>query len=35
MLQVEKRARFITNMGFANFTTAAVDSDDPRIKGAA
>ena len=33
MLHVEKRARFITNMGFANFTTAAVDSDDPRIKG--
>lgn len=32
MLQVEKRARFITNMGFANFTTAAVDTDDPRIK---
>ena len=33
MLHVEKRGRFITNMGFANFTTAAVDSDDPRIKG--
>ncbi len=33
MLQVEKRGRFITNMGFANFTTAAVDSDDSRIKG--
>jgi len=33
MLQVEKRARFITNMGFANFTVAAVDSADPRIKG--
>jgi alkylation response protein AidB-like acyl-CoA dehydrogenase len=33
MLQVEKRGRFITNMGFANFTTAAVDSNDPRIKG--
>jgi len=32
-LRVEKRGRFITNMGFANFTTAAVDSDDPRIKG--
>lgn len=32
MLQVEKRGRFITNMGFANFTTAAVDTDDPRIK---
>jgi len=33
MLQVEKRGRFITNMGFANFVTAAVDSDDERIKG--
>ena len=33
MLQVEKRGRFITNMGFANFVTAAVESDDPRIKG--
>jgi alkylation response protein AidB-like acyl-CoA dehydrogenase len=33
MLQVEKRGRFITNMGFANFVTAAVDSGDPRIKG--
>ena len=32
-LQVDKRGRFITNMGFANFVTAAVDSDDPRIKG--
>jgi len=32
MLQVDKRARFITNMGFANFTTVAVDTDDPRIK---
>jgi len=32
-LQVEKRGRFITNMGFANFVTAAVDSDDDRIKG--
>ncbi len=32
MLQVDKRGRFITNMGFANFTTAAVDTDDPRIK---
>jgi hypothetical protein len=31
MLQVEKRGRFITNMGFANFVTAAVDTDDPRI----
>ena len=33
MLQVEKRGRFITNMGFANFVTAAVDSGDPRIDG--
>lgn len=33
MLQVEKRGRFITNMGFANFVTAAVDTADERIKG--
>ena len=33
VLQVEKRGRFITNSGFANFVTAAVESDDPRIKG--
>ena len=33
VLQVEKRGRFITNMAFANFVTAAVDSADPRIKG--
>src|SRR5689334_8512705 len=33
VLQVEKRGRFITNMGFANFVTAAVETDDPRIKG--
>src|SRR5579884_4290794 len=33
VLEVEKRGRFITNMGFANFVTAAVDSGDPRIKG--
>ncbi len=33
ILHVEKRGRFITNMGFANFVTAAVDSDDDRIKG--
>ncbi|HET7826796.1 MAG TPA: acyl-CoA dehydrogenase family protein [Anaeromyxobacter sp.] len=33
LLQVDKRGRFITNMGFANFVTAAVDSADPRIKG--
>ncbi len=32
LLQVEKRGRFITNMGFANFVTAAVDTADPRIK---
>ena len=34
ILQVEKRGRFITNMGFANIVTAAVDSDDKRFKGA-
>lgn len=33
ILHVEKRGRFITNMGYANVVTAAVDSDDPRIKG--
>jgi alkylation response protein AidB-like acyl-CoA dehydrogenase len=33
ILRVDKRGRFITNMGFANFVTAAVDSGDPRIKG--
>ena len=33
ILQVDKRGRFITNMGFAHFVTAAVDSADPRIKG--
>ncbi|MBI4325706.1 MAG: acyl-CoA/acyl-ACP dehydrogenase [Chloroflexi bacterium] len=32
-LQVDKRGRFITNMGFANVVTAAVDSDDLRLKG--
>ena len=32
-IQVEKRGRFITNIAFANFVTAAVISDDPRIKG--
>lgn len=32
-LAVEKRGRFITNIAFANFATAAVGSDDPRIKG--
>ncbi len=33
MLQVDKRGRFITNIAFANFVTAAVTSEDPRIKG--
>jgi alkylation response protein AidB-like acyl-CoA dehydrogenase len=33
MLHVEKRGRFITNMAFANFVTAAVDSADEHIKG--
>jgi alkylation response protein AidB-like acyl-CoA dehydrogenase len=33
ILHVEKRGRFITNMAYANVVTAAVDSDDPRIKG--
>jgi hypothetical protein len=33
VLHVDKRGRFITNMGFANFVTAAVESDDPRIVG--
>jgi alkylation response protein AidB-like acyl-CoA dehydrogenase len=33
ILEVDKRGRFITNMDFANFVTAAVDSGDPRIKG--
>ena len=32
MLHVEKRGRFITNMAFANFVSAAVDTDDERIK---
>jgi alkylation response protein AidB-like acyl-CoA dehydrogenase len=32
-LQVDKRGRFITNIASANFVTAAVNSDDPRIKG--
>ena len=32
VLQVDKRGRFITNMGFANFVTAAVDTADPKIK---
>jgi alkylation response protein AidB-like acyl-CoA dehydrogenase len=33
LLQVDKRGRFITNMAFANVVTAAVESDDPRLKG--
>ncbi len=33
VLLVEKRGRFITNMAFATIVTAAVQSDDPRIKG--
>jgi len=33
ILHVEKRGRFITNAAFATFATAAVASDDPRIKG--
>ncbi|MBU1001356.1 MAG: acyl-CoA/acyl-ACP dehydrogenase [Proteobacteria bacterium] len=33
MLKVEKRGRFITNMDFADIVTAAVESDDERIKG--
>jgi alkylation response protein AidB-like acyl-CoA dehydrogenase len=32
-LQIDKRGRFITNIAFANFATAAVISDDERIKG--
>jgi alkylation response protein AidB-like acyl-CoA dehydrogenase len=33
LLQVDKRGRFITGIAFANFVTAAVNTDDPRIKG--
>jgi alkylation response protein AidB-like acyl-CoA dehydrogenase len=33
ILLVEKRGRFITNMDYAGFVTAAVDSGDERIKG--
>jgi alkylation response protein AidB-like acyl-CoA dehydrogenase len=33
LLEVDKRGRFITNIAFANFVTAAVNSDDERIKG--
>ncbi len=32
ILHVEKRGRFITNMGLANYATVAVDTADPRIK---
>jgi alkylation response protein AidB-like acyl-CoA dehydrogenase len=32
MIQVEKRARFITNSDYASVAVAAVDTDDPRIK---
>ena len=35
LLQVDKRGRFITNMGFANVVTAAVDSDDPASRAVA
>jgi alkylation response protein AidB-like acyl-CoA dehydrogenase len=33
LLHVDKRGRFITNIATANFVTAAVNSDDVRIKG--
>ncbi len=33
LLQVDKRGRFITNIGYANFITAAVTSDDPKFQG--
>ena len=33
LLHVDKRGRFITNMGFANVVTAAVESDDAKLKG--
>jgi hypothetical protein len=33
VLELTKRGRFVTNMAFANFVTAAVDSADPRIQG--
>jgi alkylation response protein AidB-like acyl-CoA dehydrogenase len=32
VLQVQKRGRFITNMGFADFVTAVVETADPRVK---
>ncbi len=33
ILHVDKRGRFITNMAFANFVAAAVDTGDDRIRG--
>ncbi|XHR28044.1 MAG: acyl-CoA dehydrogenase family protein [Chthoniobacteraceae bacterium] len=33
LLHIDKRARFITGMAFADVVTAAVESTDPRIKG--
>ncbi len=33
MLRIDKRGRFITGMDFADFVTAAVESNDARIKG--
>jgi alkylation response protein AidB-like acyl-CoA dehydrogenase len=33
VLEVDKRGRFITNMAFADVVTAAVESDDSRLKG--
>lgn len=33
LLRIDKRARFITGMAFADVVTAAVESTDPRIKG--
>ena len=33
ILQVDKRGRFITNMGFADFVTVAADSADDRFRG--
>ncbi len=33
VLEVKKRGRFIINMGIASFVTAAVESDDERLRG--
>ncbi|MEK7475646.1 MAG: acyl-CoA dehydrogenase family protein [Candidatus Coatesbacteria bacterium] len=33
LLQVDKRGRFITNMGYATFVACAVASGDPKFKG--